>query len=63
MSAESDAIRSICDVVSELVAGLAAGESPTRGWAYVTIEILADHVRALDGTPLIDPEQVSHWKG
>ena len=57
------AIRSINDVLSELVAGLAAGETPTKGWAYLAVGTLAEHTRELGGEPSITPEAIDHWAG
>ena len=49
MTPEQRAIASLLDVVEELAAGLAAGQTPTQGWADVVIEAFTKHRRELRG--------------
>jgi len=56
MSPAERAIASLLDVVEELAAGLAAGQTPTQDWADVVIDTFTKHRRELRG------EEV-RWEG
>ena len=59
---ERDAIAALNDVVSELVAGLASGSTPSKGWAYTVIKTLSEQSRALGVTPQITTQDVAGWE-
>lgn len=56
-------IASLNDVVAEVVAGLASGDQPTRGYALTVVKSLAESSRALGFDPTITPEQLEGWEG
>lgn len=56
------AVRSLNDVVSELVCGLASGDTPTKGYAYTVVKALAEHTRELGGEPSVDVGALEGWE-
>jgi hypothetical protein len=59
----AEAVRSLNDIVGELVCGLAADDPVTKGYAYTVVCVLADHTRHLGGDPRIDERTVAGWEG
>jgi len=58
----SQALRSLNDVVSELVCGLAMGDTPSKGYAFTVVKTLAAQTRALGGDPSIDVGALDGWE-
>ena len=53
---------SVADALSELIAGLASEQTPSKGWAYTAIESLAGHMRAMGMEPSLDVSAIPDWK-
>ena len=58
-----EAIASLNDVVAELCAGLASGDTPSKGYAYTVITTLGEHTKALGHQPQLGADDVADWEG
>ena len=58
----AEAVRSLNDIVSEIVCGLADEQTPTKGYAYTVVKTLAEHTRKLGGEPSLDETVLDGWE-
>jgi hypothetical protein len=63
LSGLAEAVRSLNDIVAEIVCGLASGDTPSKGYAYTVVDALAKSTRALGGTASIDVGALDGWEG
>lgn len=56
------AIASLNDIVAQLVCGIAADETPSKGWAYTAVVTLAEHTRTLGFEPELDGSVIANWE-
>jgi len=63
LSGLASAVKSLNDIVAELVCGLAANDSPSKGYAHTVVQTLAEHTRQLGGEPSLDIGAIEGWEG